>query len=200
MSEGDVWNEESLEDEGPALPRRAVEDSADMDITPMIDITFLLLIFFLVCSTMSQATSVKLPPARHGKGVDEQTAVIITIDGEEGEGKPRVYLGDGTTNPFKSWLVFEVLGLVIGGFISGAIAGRNKIMVEKGPRISNKGRFLFAFIGGALMGYGAKLARGCTSGQALSGGAVLSVGGWAFMAAVFAGAYAFAYFLRRQWL
>ena len=59
-----------------------------MDITPMIDITFLLLIFFLVCSTMSQATSVKLPPARHGKGVDEKTAVIITIDGEGGEAKP----------------------------------------------------------------------------------------------------------------
>jgi biopolymer transport protein ExbD len=97
MREGDVWNEEDQEDEGPVLPRRTVDDSADMDITPMIDITFLLLIFFLVCSTMSQATSVKLPPARHGKGVDEQTAVIITIDGEGGETKPRVYLGDGTT-------------------------------------------------------------------------------------------------------
>ena len=72
-------------------------------------------------------------------------------------------------------------------------------MVEKGPRISNKGRFFFAFIGGSLMGFGAKLARGCTSGQALSGGAMLSVGGWAFMAAVFVGAYAFAYFIRRQW-
>lgn len=109
------------------------------------------------------------------------------------------YLGDGTTNPFKSWLVFEVVGLILGGFISGAISGRNKIMVEKGPRISNKGRFILAFIGGSLMGFGAKLARGCTSGQALSGGAMLSVGGWAFMAAVFAGAYAFAYFVRRQW-
>lgn len=109
------------------------------------------------------------------------------------------YLGDGTTNPFKSWLVFEVIGVLLGGFISGAISGRNKIMVEKGPRISNKGRFFFAFIGGSLMGFGAKLARGCTSGQALSGGAMLSVGGWAFMAAVFAGAYAFAYFIRRQW-
>ena len=58
---------------------------------------------------------------------------------------------------------------------------------------------VFAFIGGSLMGFGAKLARGCTSGQGLTGGALLSVGGWAFMMAVFAGAYAFAYFVRRQW-
>ena len=49
------------------------------------------------------------------------------------------------------------------------------------------------------MGFGAKMARGCTSGQALTGGTMLSVGGWAFMLAVFAGAYAFAYFVRRQW-
>jgi uncharacterized membrane protein YedE/YeeE len=56
-----------------------------------------------------------------------------------------------------------------------------------------------AFIGGALMGFGARYARGCTSGQALSGGAVLSVGSWAFMFAVFGGAYALAYLLRKFW-
>mgnify|MGYP003565925772 CR=1 FL=1 len=56
-----------------------------------------------------------------------------------------------------------------------------------------------AFLGGAIMGYGARLARGCTSGQALSGGAVLSVGSWAFMFAVFGGGYALAYFVRKTW-
>ena len=57
----------------------------------------------------------------------------------------------------------------------------------------------FAFVGGAVMGYGARLARGCTSGQALSGGAVLAVGSWAFMLCVFIGGYALAYFVRRLW-
>ena len=111
----------------------------------------------------------------------------------------RGYLGDGTVSPFKDWLVFLVIGVFIGGFISGALAGRNKMMIEKGPRISNKKRLLFAFIGGSLMGFGAKMARGCTSGQGLTGGSMLSVGGWAFMLMVFAGAYATAYFVRRQW-
>ncbi|MBF8296300.1 MAG: putative transporter component, partial [Bacteroidetes bacterium] len=54
-------------------------------------------------------------------------------------------------------------------------------------------------IGGGLMGIGAKLARGCTSGQALTGGALFNVGSWAFMMMVFGGAYAAAYFVRRQW-
>ena len=59
--------------------------------------------------------------------------------------------------------------------------------------------FDIVIIGGAIMGYGARMARGCTSGQALSGGATLSVGSWAFMFAVFGGAYAVAYFVRRLW-
>jgi hypothetical protein len=110
------------------------------------------------------------------------------------------YLGDGSKSPLKDWLVFEVLGAIAGGFISGTLAGRLKKGVEKGPRISVAGRFAFAFAGGIIMGFGAKLARGCTSGQALTGGALLGLGSWAFMLAVFGGAYAFAYFVRRQWI
>jgi uncharacterized protein len=110
------------------------------------------------------------------------------------------YLGDGTKSPLKDWLVFEVLGVFVGGFISGMLARRNTIIVEKGPNISTGSRLFFAFIGGGIMGVGAKLARGCTSGQALTGGALLNVGSWVFMLMVFVGAYATAYFIRRQWL
>lgn len=110
------------------------------------------------------------------------------------------YLGNGTTNPLESWLVFEVMGVIVGGFISGALAGRIRKTTEKSEHISFRMRYLYAFIGGALMGIGAKLARGCTSGQALTGGALLNVGSWIFMLMVFAGAYAAAYFVRRQWL
>jgi uncharacterized protein len=109
------------------------------------------------------------------------------------------YIGDGSKSPLKDWLVFEVLGVFVGGFISGSLAHRVTKVVEKGPNISIRGRLLFAFLGGGLMGIGAKLARGCTSGQALTGGALLNVGSWAFMIMVFGGAYAMAYFVRRQW-
>jgi uncharacterized membrane protein YedE/YeeE len=108
-------------------------------------------------------------------------------------------MAGGNSNPLESWIVFLTVGTVLGGFISGLFGRRVKIETNKGPRIDNKTRWIMAFLGGALMGYGARLARGCTSGQALSGGAVLSVGSWAFMFAVFAGAYALAYFLRRYW-
>lgn len=109
------------------------------------------------------------------------------------------YIGDGSKSPLKDWLVFEVIGVMAGGLLSGALAGRIKLSTDKGPNITTGKRLMFALIGGIIMGIGAKLARGCTSGQALTGGAVLNLGSWAFMFAVFAGGYALAYFMRRQW-
>ena len=103
-------------------------------------------------------------------------------------------------NPLKSWLVFEVLGVLLGGFVSGAISGRLKFKIEKSPNISSKRRLLFAFLGGIFFVYGAQLARGCTSGAALSGMAVLSTAGFVTMVAIFGSAYLFAYFFRKNWI
>ena len=108
-------------------------------------------------------------------------------------------MAGGDTNPLDHWIVVITVGTLLGGFASGLINRRLRVETNKGPQISNRTRWLMAFIGGGLMGYGARFARGCTSGQALSGGAVLSVGSWAFMLAVFAGGYALAYFFRKFW-
>ncbi len=109
------------------------------------------------------------------------------------------YIGDGSSHPLKAWLVFEVVGVFAGALLSGLLAGRVKRTIEKGPRVSNGVRLSLAFAGGMLMAIGADLARGCTSGQALTGGALLNAGSWAFMMCVFGGAYAVAWFLRREW-
>ncbi len=109
------------------------------------------------------------------------------------------YIGDGSVHPLKAWLVFEVLGVFVGALISGLLAHRVRASVERGPRASIALRFGLAFAGGATMAFGAALGRGCTSGQALTGGALLNAGSWAFMMCVFGGAYATAWFVRRQW-
>jgi len=102
-------------------------------------------------------------------------------------------------HPLNDWLVFEVLGIVLGGVLAAWTSGRLRREVLKGPTFGSGARIALAIAGGVLMGFAAKLTRGCTSGQALSGGAVQSVGSWAFMLSVFAGGYAVAYFVRRQW-
>ena len=110
-----------------------------------------------------------------------------------------VNLAGGDRNPLDSWIVFVTVGVLLGGLISGWINGRVRVETNKGPQITKPTRWAMAFLGGAIMGYGARFARGCTSGQALSGGATLSLGSWALMFAIFGGGYMLAYSLRRFW-
>lgn len=106
----------------------------------------------------------------------------------------------GDKSPMKSWLVFQVLGVMVGGFLSGAVSGRLTWKVEHSPKITSKRRLVFASIGGLLFGFGSQLGRGCTSGAALTGMSVLSVAGFVTMAAIFGTAFAFAYFVRKNWI
>lgn len=105
----------------------------------------------------------------------------------------------GGEGPWLDWLLIEIVGVAIGGFLSALVAGRLAFAVERGPRFSSRARLTTAFLAGAVMGLGAVLARGCTSGQALTGGALLSVGSWLFIAGAFVAAYAAAPLVRRAW-
>ncbi len=107
---------------------------------------------------------------------------------------------EGGAKPLSNWLVIEILGLLIGGFISGLYSGRLKLKVERPSHVSSARRLLFAFLGGAFFVFGAQLARGCTSGAALSGMAVLSTAGFVTMIAIFGSAYGFAWFFRKNWI
>jgi uncharacterized membrane protein YedE/YeeE len=99
-----------------------------------------------------------------------------------------------------AWMGAVVAGVIIGGALSAALNRRFHFEIVRGARISGVQRLLVAGAGGLLLGVGAVLARGCTSGQALSGGALLSVGSWAFMVAVFVAGYVAMPFFRRLWL
>ena len=104
------------------------------------------------------------------------------------------------SSPMNNWLVFETLGVLIGAFISGGLTGRISWRVQHSPKITSRRRLIFALLGGILFGLGAQIARGCTSGAALSGMAVLSTGGFITMLAIFGSAYLFAYFFRKNWI
>jgi uncharacterized membrane protein YedE/YeeE len=108
------------------------------------------------------------------------------------------YLTDGEVSPLRDWLVLELIGVMLGAGFSAWRAGRLSLRLDAGG-VRGGTRVGVAVAGGLIMGFGAKLARGCTSGQALTGGALLSVGSWIFIIACFAGGYAFAPLVRRLW-
>jgi uncharacterized membrane protein YedE/YeeE len=98
------------------------------------------------------------------------------------------------------WIVFLAFGTFVGGLVGAFTAGRFKRETIHGPRIVRENRWVLAVLGGFLSGFAAQLARGCTSGQALTGGAQLALGSWVFMFSVFGGAYAIAWFVRKEWI
>jgi uncharacterized protein len=107
--------------------------------------------------------------------------------------------GEGP-GPMKNWLVYLTLGVLAGAFFSGSMSGRLGFKIEKGPRLSSGWRLMFATFGGLLFGLGAQFGRGCTSGAALTGMAILSTAGFVTMMAIFGTGYVVAYFFRKLWI
>jgi uncharacterized membrane protein YedE/YeeE len=144
-----------------------------------------------------------------GRGLGASGAIksgVVTIvtavnpSATENSSFVKEYRQSHTGNPMKSWLVFEMLGVLAGGFLSGILAGRLKLKVEHHPGITSRKRLILALGGGVLFGFGSQLGRGCTSGSALSGMAVLSLGGFITMMAIFGTAFGLAWFFRRNWV
>ena len=107
------------------------------------------------------------------------------------------YWNDGA--PLLNWTLWLLIGAAVGAAVSARLGRRTAWTVERGPSISDGQRLVLALAGGFIAACGAKLAKGCTSGQALTGGAMLNAGSLVFMGAVFASAYALAWFVRRAW-
>ena len=103
-------------------------------------------------------------------------------------------------NPLSSWITWEIVGAVIGAFAGAVSSGRFRAGVERGPRIGTPGRLAWAFAGGILVGFGARLARGCTSGLGLSGGATLAVAGFLFLLMFFLAGFVVSRAMRKEWV
>ncbi len=109
------------------------------------------------------------------------------------------YFGKWGDNPLNYYLVFMLIGVLSGSFISALFSKRFQLFFERGQSCSKFKRTIIVLIGGFLVGFASRLAQGCTSGQALSGGVLLLNGSLLFLLFVFVGGYAMAFFVRGQW-
>jgi uncharacterized protein len=109
------------------------------------------------------------------------------------------YFGAWGESPLTYYLVFMFVGVVFGGGLSALLARRQRLTVERGRAFPASRRLWLALGGGLLVGFASRLAAGCTSGQALAGGALLLNGSLLFLVSLFAGGYATARLFRRQW-
>ncbi|KKR96832.1 MAG: hypothetical protein UU48_C0023G0003 [Candidatus Uhrbacteria bacterium GW2011_GWF2_41_16] len=109
------------------------------------------------------------------------------------------YFGGYGDKPLNYYLVFMFGGIFIGAICSAIMADRVHWQIERGGKSSAKIRITFALIGGILVGFSSRLANGCTSGQALTGSALLLTGSFVFLICIFVGGYLTAWLFRGQW-
>lgn len=102
-------------------------------------------------------------------------------------------------SPFADWTFVEVTGLLAGAFAGVLLSRGFKLRFDRGAQVTIGMRALTAFGGGAIIGFASRLARGCTSGVALTGGSQLAISGWVFVIAMFASGFLFAALFRRLW-
>ena len=67
------------DDDFDIRPKKKRREDPDLDITPMIDITFLLLAFFVMVSKMDPQMAVKLPEAKFGSNIPEKNCVVLVV-------------------------------------------------------------------------------------------------------------------------
>jgi uncharacterized membrane protein YedE/YeeE len=112
------------------------------------------------------------------------------------------YLGPflkSAAGPLANWISWEIVGVVLGALLAALTSGRFRVKLD-GPRnVGGAGRIAFAIGGGILTGFGARLARGCTSGVGLAGGAPLAVAAFVFLIGFFIVGILVSYVVRRAW-
>lgn len=133
--------------------------------------------------------------ALSGQGLGASGAFATVANHAVGSFTRNAWVQGYLSGGWASWMIVEVGGVILGAGLSAWRAGR--LVTSRAP--APRSRLAAAMTGGVLMGFGAALARGCTSGLALSGGSLLSVGAWVFMIALFAAGFLAAPLLRRLW-
>lgn len=95
LLQGHIDGPAALDDDEEWEPKPRKKSSADFDITPMIDMTFLLLIFFMVSSTMQGAPELEVPVAKKGVGVESSNSLILTVKKPQSVGGTPQIQADG---------------------------------------------------------------------------------------------------------
>jgi biopolymer transport protein ExbD len=72
-------------DVGPINVPKPPSVDGEMDITPMIDMTFLLLIFFILTSKMTGEKTYEIPPAKNGSLVPSKSCVSVIVSRGSGD-------------------------------------------------------------------------------------------------------------------
>jgi hypothetical protein len=98
-----------------------------------------------------------------------------------------------------NWLIYMLLGIALGGLVSGVRGKRLTKGFLRGPNTTKRRRIVTAFAGGMLVSFGARMAGGGITGLVITSAGLLNVAGWLFLLSLLVSGLIVAYFVRREW-
>ena len=129
----------------------------------------------------------------------EYSAALAVKAVAPGVAETNAYYKEPEKTPKIDWEWMLVAGVFIGAFVSSKLSG-DRGSADAVPALwrrrfgpSLARRYAGAFVGGALLMFGARLAQGCTSGHGISGALQLAVSSWMFVAMFMASGLAAAF-------
>lgn len=81
--------------DGLLVARRPLNDDAEFDITALIDLVFLMNIYFMVSFLTAALGEIAMPTAKHVSALDPNVSVVITVMGSLDGESVSVYLANG---------------------------------------------------------------------------------------------------------
>jgi biopolymer transport protein ExbD len=108
-------------DEDTLVPKKSLADDARFDVTAMVDLVFMMNIFFLVTWAEMARAEIDLPKAKHCAAAERSRSIVFTI--MKG---PAFYLGDG---PGGTSISPGELEPKVTGIVEDAVRGGEKDIV-----------------------------------------------------------------------
>jgi biopolymer transport protein ExbD len=81
-------------DEDMLVPKKSLADDARFDVTAMVDLVFMMNIFFLVTWAEMARAEIDLPTCRHCTAAEKEHSTVFTMT--VSSGSLTVFVGDGT--------------------------------------------------------------------------------------------------------
>jgi len=125
-------------DAGPVIRRRPLADDHALDMMPMIDVTFLLLIFFLVSSVPDVRAALDLPPAEHGVGIAKRSAVVISVARADDGPGVAIYLSDVKSGEPLSGTRAEQEAAIRRAVEQALLAGATEVLIQAEQSIRHR--------------------------------------------------------------
>jgi biopolymer transport protein ExbD len=112
----------------PLVARRPLVDDAHFDVTAMVDLVFMMNIFFLVSWVGANLAELDLPTARHCTAVDTDTTVVISVTGKAGQ-RAEIHLGEARAGEVVADPA-EVVPKIQALIEKGASEGKKTVLVK----------------------------------------------------------------------